>query len=93
MDKNWLASGVALGRVALDKVTAPVRLTLAQQRKQRYWKAFREAESYIARGSRPRGSTVRRMMRLIKQGGPVDKGAVVKIGDRLIHPTKGFRSA
>lgn len=61
-----------------------------------YEKAFRQATAMLMTGPRatpPRRNTVLRMMRLLRAGGPSIKGALIKRGDVLWHPTKGRRSA
>lgn len=57
-----------------------------------YWRAFRRAEMLLMHSGgkdRPRGSTVRRLMRTLGAGGPGARGAVIKRGDDWVHPTKG----
>lgn len=83
---------LAHGSASIPTHLVPVEQTQKtkdREARARYWQAFRAAEAMLSTTSRPRGSTVRRLMRAIGQGGPAARGAVIKRGDDWVHPTKG----
>ena len=89
---SWRAFALANAAVPASQVpVVKTQRTLAREREEAYWRAFRFAERALLSGpsaTRPRGSTVRRMMRTLGAKGPSTQGARIKVGDAWVHPTK-----
>lgn len=85
----------ALGSTALLARHVPElhkKLSKQQIAEIEFQRQYAIAERFLMNGpqaTRPRPSTVRRMMRCLKNGGPSIHGAVIKRGRYWVHPTKG----
>lgn len=89
----------ALSSAAIATSLIPVAAETVKQRAAREEREYQAAYAHAAgllmtseTATRPRPSTVRRMLRLLGRNGPRTRGALIQVGPKTYaHPTKGAR--